>query len=297
MKRLLKWLGTIVVGIVGIIVLASVVLFVLSERRVNETFDDLPEVSLVVPSDSATIARGMHIATIRGCVDCHSADLGGKLFLDEPPIGRIYSSNLTSGRGGVGATYQIADWDHAIRHGVDPTGRPLWVMPSVEYSILSDEDVAAVIAYLRSLPPVDREKGTARLGPLGRTLLVLGKIPLLNAEKIDHRGPRPAAPPEGPTAEYGAYLAASCVGCHGSTFRGGPIPGMPPSFPHAANITPDPTAGIGSWTEGDFFHALREGRRPDGTSIKVEMPWALTARMTDDEIRAIWAYLRTVPVT
>ena len=95
-----------------------------------------------------------------------------------------------------------------------------------------------------------------------------------------------------PTARYGAYLAAGCTGCHGPGDSGGKIPGTPPDWKPAANITP---AGIGHYTEADFIRALREGRRPNGAPIDSLMPWRLTREMTDVELRALYAYLRTVP--
>jgi mono/diheme cytochrome c family protein len=96
------------------------------------------------------------------------------------------------------------------------------------------------------------------------------------------------------TPEYGHYLAITggCTGCHGSGLSGGAIPGVPPDFPKARNISP---TGIGSWSDEDFFRALREGKRPDGSTINPFMPWNDTKLMTDDEIRALLAYLRTVP--
>ena len=168
-------------------------------------------------------------------------------------------------------------------------------MPSQEYTTLSDEDIAAVIAYLTSLPAVDRVQPRSTVGPLGRALFLLGKVALLPAELVPHGVTSRTAPPAGPTAEYGGYLATSCTGCHGDGFSGGPVPGMPPSFPAARNITPDAATGIGTWSEADFMRALREGRRPDGSAIREEMPWRATAAMTDDEIRALYAFLRTVP--
>jgi hypothetical protein len=94
--------------------------------------------------------------------------------------------------------------------------------------------------------------------------------PLVPAEMIDHEGPRPTAPPPGVTVEYGAYLAVGCTGCHGEGFSGGPIPGISPDWPEAANITQDPETGIGGWTREDFYRAMREGRRPDGTELREE---------------------------
>lgn len=295
MKTALRWAARAIAGLAGLLLLASAAVYGASEYRFQRTYDDLPAASLLLAGDASTLARGRHLAVIRGCVDCHGADLGGKVFLDVPPVAVLHASNLTAGRGGVGATYSDADWDRAIRHGVGPDRKPLLVMPSNEFHVLSDADVAALIAYLKSLPPVDREPGENRVGPVGRVLFLAGQLPAVPAELIDHGAPRAAAPAPGATAEYGAYLATGCQGCHGPGFTGGRIPGTPPEFPPATNITPDAETGIGEWSEADFFRALREGKRPDGTALRTEMPWQLTREMTDDEIRALWLHLRSVP--
>jgi len=98
----------------------------------------------------------------------------------------------------------------------------------------------------------------------------------------------------GVTVEYGHYIAAiaGCKGCHGPGLSGGPIPGGPPEWKPAANITP---TGIGHYKETDFFLALREGKRPGGAPIDSLMPFRYTKDMTDDEIRALYMYLKTVP--
>jgi cytochrome c553 len=104
----------------------------------------------------------------------------------------------------------------------------------------------------------------------------------------------PAPVPAGATPEYGKYLArvSGCDGCHGRTLAGGPIEGGPPDAKPAANLTP---TGIGRYTEEDFFRALREGKRPDGSPIDPFMPVKYTKDMTDEEIRAVFAFLKTVP--
>jgi mono/diheme cytochrome c family protein len=240
-----------------------------------------------------TLAWGEHIAVTRGCIDCHGKDLGGGVFADAMPVFRLWGSNLTAG--GVGKTYSDADWVRAIRHGVGPDGRSLLLMPSYEYYLLSDGDLSSLIAYIQSLPAVDRDLGENQVGPLGRVLFASGKLPLLAAELIDHDAPRPVAPPRGATVEYGAYLAVGCTGCHGEGFSGGMIPGVPPEWPPAANITPDPESGLGSWTREDFFRAMREGKRPDGTDLRAEfMPWTNMAGFKDDELEALWMYLESV---
>jgi mono/diheme cytochrome c family protein len=169
-------------------------------------------------------------------------------------------------------------------------------MPSEFYNRLSDDDVAAIVAYIRSVPPVDREYPPSTLGPLGRALLVAGQLKgFMAAFDIDHAGPRDPTPPAGPSAEYGAYLAivGGCKACHGPTLSGGVIPGGPPVPTPPPNITPE---GLKAYDEAAFFRALREGKRPDGSAIDTTgMPIPMTKLMTDDETRALWVYLQSVP--
>ena len=295
MSRLLSWslgaLGALTVGVAGL----GAAAWGLTAHHAAARHD-VPAERLVVPADPATVARGRHVALTRACVDCHAADFGGKTVIDEPAIGRVSGANLTTGRGGRGGALDDAQWSRAVRHGVRGDGTSLLFMPSQEYKGLSDADVAAVAAYVRSLPPVDRELPPNRIGPVGRVLYMAGQIELFPGEIIDHRAARPAAPAAGRTAAYGRYLATSCTGCHGAGLSGGRTPGTPSDWPAAANLTPDAGTGIGRWTEADFVRALRTGRRPDGTTIDREhMPWPTFGQMSDDELGAIYLYLRTIP--
>jgi mono/diheme cytochrome c family protein len=294
MKNTVRYAGLAVLGLVALLVVAVTAVYGTSQYRMNRSYA-FTGGELVVPSDEATIERGHHLFVTRGCVDCHAHDLGGELIVDDPLAGRISGTNLTRGAGGVADRYTDAAWATAIRHGIRPDGKPLLFMPSYEYYPLSDEDVAALIAYIKSIDPVDRETPRHRVGPLGRALYLAGQMPLVSAEMIDHSAVRPPAPPEGATIEYGGYLATGCIGCHGPGYSGGRIPGTPPSFPIVTNITPDEETGIGRWTENDFFRALRDGVRPDGSELDPFMPVQNTRVMTDDEIRALWLYLQTVP--
>jgi mono/diheme cytochrome c family protein len=210
-------------------------------------------------------------------------------------MARLTASNLTGGRGGVAGGMTVADWVRAVRHGVGRGGRALLFMPSQEFNAVSDADLGALVSYLRSVAPVDRRPRANSVGPVGRMLYLSGKIPLVPAEVIDHAAPRKPAPVAGRTSEYGAYLAASCAGCHGAGLAGGRVPGTPSEWPAAANLTPH-ASGLAAWTEADFVRALRTGRRPDGRELKGEyMPWKNFAQFTDDELGAIWLYLRTLP--
>jgi mono/diheme cytochrome c family protein len=291
MRPVFRWTAIILGSLAGLAVLALAVVYGISEQHFRKTYDVQPP-ALAVRADAQTIARGKHIAMTRGCTDCHGDNLGGKVFMDDLPVARLFASNLTPGKGGVGKAYRDADWVRSIRHGVDPAGKPLLFMPSHEFNGFSDEDAGALVAYLKTVPPVDNSLPKNSVGPVGRVLYLTGQVPLVPAELIQHDTRPRSAPPVGPTAAYGKYLAAGCTGCHGEGFSGGKIPG-PPGIPEAANLTPHAT-GLAGWTEQDFFRALREGKRPNGAKVDDFMPWRTTARMTDVEIRALWAYLRTV---
>lgn len=294
MIRILRWTAIAVGGVVALAVVALTAIYGVSEYRMRSSYQ-VPAVALSLRDDSATIAEGKHLVTIRGCIDCHRENFAGGKFLDDPLIGTIYASNLTRGVNGAASFFTGEDWDRAIRHGVRPDGSPLLIMPAQEFQALSDEDVAAMVAYLKSLPPVDTKPETNSVGPLGRFLEMSGKAVLVPARRIDHAASRKAAPVPGPTQEYGAYLATSCTGCHGENLSGGSVPGMPPGTPVALNLTTDRATGLGNWSEADFVRALREGKKPDGSELKPPMPWKLTAQLTDDEMHALWLHLRSLP--
>jgi len=293
MKKLLRILAWTVGGVVAVIVVAGCALYLTTQRRIDKKYAVAGH-PLTLPTDSLALERGRRLATTIGkCTDCHTPDFGGGLFIDAPPVAKLYSANLTRGTGGVGGQLTDLDWERAIRHGVKPDGSALLFMPAQQATHMTDEDAAALIAYLKTLPPVDRENGKNSVGPIGRALFLKGELELVPAELIAHDAPHPTPVPMGATAAYGEYIAniGGCKGCHGATLSGGHIPGTPPDWKPAANLTPE---GIGHYKEEDFFRALREGKRPGGVPIDTLMPWQKTKDMTDDEIRAVWLYLKTV---
>lgn len=209
-------------------------------------------------------------------------------------MGRWGGRNLTRGQGSIGAQLTDEDWIRAVRHGVGRDGHKLVLMPSEAYNTLSPEDLGAIIAYAKQVAPVDRVMPPITFGPVARVLLAVGKIPLFMADQIDHEKPAQPAPMPGPNATYGGYLAhaGGCAGCHGPTFAGGKIAQGDPSWPPAANLTP---TGLQGYTEESFARTLRTGVRPSGVALNPVMPWKQAGQMTDDEIRAVWEYLRTLP--
>jgi mono/diheme cytochrome c family protein len=293
-RKFIKIPLVILGGLIGLLVLAAGAVYATTNYRLRRlhTVEVRP---IVVPGDAAAIARGKHIVTTRSCADCHGADFGGAKVVDDPAAGKLYGPNITTGHGGLPANYSDLDYVRAIRHGLAQDGRALIMMPSAEYTTLSDEDLAAIIAYLKTLPAVDRERGPVQPGPAIRALMAAGQIQL-SAEEIDHAAHRPASVTPSPTAEYGKYLAASCTGCHGPNLSGGKIPGTPPDWPATANLTPHASSRLPAWTEEQFLATLRTLQRPDGSAVHPLMPAAI-GQMTDEELKAIWAYLRTLPAT
>ena len=291
MKRILLRTGAVL--LLAVVVLVAFV-WIRSATALRQTWR-IEEPALTLPGDAAALARGRHLAVTRGCTDCHGADLGGNVIMEEPPIGRLAGPNLTRGKGGIVAGFTVNDWERAIRHGVKPDGRGILFMPTRDFASLTDADTADLIAWLVQQPPVDHEQAPSYVGPVGRALFAFGRLPLIPARLIDQHAPHAAALTAAPTAQYGSYLAKSCTGCHGEHFSGGAIPGVPPSFPKAANLTPDAVTGIGHWNKADFYRALRDGRRPDGSVLDPFMPVTALSQLSDTELDALWAYLRTLP--
>lgn len=294
MSRWLRRIGTAL----GVLVLVVAVLvgfaWVSSNKALARTYD-VAAAPITVMSDSLIVARGEHLVmAIAKCVDCHGPDLGGAVVADAQPMFYIAAPNLTLGVGGVLGKYTDAQLARVIRNGIKQDGRPVFLMPSDEYQIMTDEDVTAIIAYVRSVAPVNRTMRQVALGPLGRALLATGQLPLIAADRVDHARIHDERIVADSTVTYGTYLAhvGGCTGCHGAGLSGGPIPGMPPDAPPAANLTP---TGLGHYTDAQVETILRTGTRPDGTKLNEFMPYKATALMTPLEMSATIKYLRTVP--
>lgn len=294
MRRILKFVGVALAGAVSLIMITFII-FSLRVELIRNSTVDVSVQPIPIPTDEDSIAEGKRLVQMKGCWDCHDSDLGGRTFINEPPVGRYSGSNLTPGQGSVTTNYTDADWIRSIRYGIAPNGRPLIAMPSDEFQNLSNEDLGRMIAYLKTLAPVDRETVPISIGPLARVLFNLNQLPLLFPYlNVNMEASAVESVAVGATAEYGKYLATACTGCHGHGFSGGPIPGTPPSWPAAANITP--SGRIANWTFEDFKKVLTEGITPDGHQIDLlYMPWKATQAMTDVEIEALFLFLKQLP--
>ncbi len=255
--------------------------------------DPLAGVDLQKLALERAIANGQHLVQSRvGCSGCHDKDFGGGVIIDAPILGHWAAPNLTTGKGSVTLEYTASDWDHAVRHGLRRGGRSS-SMPAIEFVNLSDHELSDIVAYIRSMPPVDRDMGRVKFGPVFSFVMAFDSSALV-AFNVDHQKAHAVEPPAAaPTAEYGEHLVQVCRGCHGANLSGGKIQGDP-NMPIVANLTPHET-GLKDWTEEDFIRALREGKRKDGRQLSEYMPWKAYGQMGDAELKAIWAYLRTVP--
>lgn len=282
-----RWVAAVALGIVAVVLL--VVTGVLGRGMAKAYMPRSFAVQdIKAPTDADSIARGEHIAEST-CQACHSPNnelplSGGRnLALDAGlPLGDIYPPNLTPA--GEIATWSDGQVLRAIRQGTHASNRPL-AMPVTRLSNLSDEDALAVIAYLRSQPAVQSEAHKTRFSLLTIAFLGLG---MLNVDAHEITQPI-VAPPKGPTAEYGAYLVSfkDCRDCHGEKLDGHPAGPLPPG---------PPLYHIRGWTSDMFINTLRTGVNPSGQKLKSTMPWQTYGKMDDQELTAVWEYLKTIPM-
>jgi mono/diheme cytochrome c family protein len=288
-----KWIPRAAWGVLLLLFVAGIAVVMgleLSKHRMTRSIK-VPVVPVAAATDAAALERGRYLFLTRGCTDCHGNDGGGRTFVQEGAL-HIAGPNITPA--GVVSQYRPEDWVRTIRHGVAPAGRPLMVMPSEDYNRLTDADLAALVGYIRTLAPRPGGRAVVDLPLPARVAYGFGLIQDA-AEKIDH-----GRPPEQPVAaavdaKHGAYVANMCIGCHGEHLSGGKIPGGPPNWPAAANLTPGEGSAMARYPDAAAFVAmLRSGKRPDGTPIAV-MPFESLARMNDVDAKALHAYLKTVP--
>jgi mono/diheme cytochrome c family protein len=293
MKKLIKIVGgSLAVLAVGVGVTAVAAVF-LSERKMNRVVD-VPISSLDLASLNATMERGEYLFTTRGCSECHGDNGGGRLMIDDESTGfYVFTPNITRGGGGAAAAYSDTDWIALVRHGLKPSHVPVLIMPSEDYAQMADQDVASLVGYIRSLPPAPERKAEIRLPVLMKALYAFGAIRDA-AEKIDHQRPAPTQVPES-LHEQGKYVANTCTGCHGQGLTGGKVPGGPPSWPEAANLTGATDSAMARYASPEMFRQMmRTGKRPDGTTISV-MPFESLARMSDTELDAVYGFLKGLP--
>lgn len=289
-----RWLRVLGIGLGSLVLLAAAALatgILLAERKQQRRVDVAVQ-AVPYKSDAAALERGRYLYASRGCVDCHGANGAGRTFVDDGAL-TIAGPNITTGPGGVVGAYQPVDWVRAIRHGVDPKGRALMVMPSEDYNRFTDDDLAALVAHIRSLPPQTGSGAVVKLPLPVRALYGFGVVPDA-ASRIDHTLPPQQPVPEGVTLAHGQYVANMCIGCHREGLVGGKIPGGPPDWPPASRLAPGEGSVMGRYADADALIGMfRSGKRPDGTAVQV-MPFESLGQMSETDLRALHLYLKNL---
>jgi mono/diheme cytochrome c family protein len=245
-------------------------------------------------TDAAALARGKYLFNSRGCAECHGADGGGKVMFDSDGL-YVQTPDISSSPDSVVAHYSDLDWVNVIRHGVKPDNRPLFIMSSEDFARYTDADIAALIGYARSLPAVAGTPAGLKIPLEVRLQYVLG-IVRDAAEKIDHSLPPPQPAATDDLPGQGAYVANACTGCHNESLSGGPIAGAPSEWPPAANLTPGQGSVMPQYPSEDAFAAMfRTGKRPDGSPVSDVMPFGELREFSEDDVKALYAYLKTLP--
>lgn len=298
-NRFLKWIGVFLAGLLTLIPAALLVLALIGFTKLNAQYDN-PVANIQVTGNPAQIARGEKLAHM--CSDCHSPGnelpLSGSNFaakFDFPlPFGTLYAPNLTP-------SGNIKDWTdgeviRAIREGIHKSGRALLIMPAGTYRNMSDDDVQALVAYLRSQPGTGGPTPNNRFNLLGAIVMTLSDLRTAQLP-VDN-----VTAPQAGTPEYGKYLVNSigCRECHGDQLQGGAGNGFGP--------TPGPnlTQSVPQWSEEQFMTFFNTGTLPSGAKVPMLtlasgfsepiMPWPMVrAVTTDDELKAMYAYLHSLP--
>ncbi|AKF08239.1 c-type cytochrome [Sandaracinus amylolyticus] len=288
-------------SLLALVIVAGAALVVRASQPVSAPY---PEVS--ADRSEAGIARG-RVLFEGTCAQCHRAPgatrVAGAPLAEIPAfLGEFHSRNLTRHpTAGIGG-FEDREIARLLRYGVTRDGHAV-VMPTYGFS---DEDLAAVLGFLRSDDPVFEADATetppSRPSLVGRVLVRAG---LPDPATRPARGMR--APPRAPTAEYGRYLAHDvfdCAGCHTPGYdpdkasgddllRGGfELVGADGAAVRSPNLTAH-ASGLAAWTSADLGRALRDGLKPDGTAVRPPMP--LFRGLGDDEVEALFVYLRSVP--
>src|SRR5579871_3683062 len=302
-RRVAAWGFSILLTVLAILITVTIgwrpIVGAKSRPLTGRRFERTPE----------RLSRGKYLVQgVTGCFDCHSeapAELkpgeapaftalgSGRVVINEAGF-VVASSNITPDAETGAGTWTDDQLARAIREGIGHDGRTLFpIMPYLDYRNLSDEDLASVVVYLRSLAPV-------------HSVMPKPQIPF-PLSRIINAGPEPILAPVGSTAadrvSRGHYLAqvGGCIDCHtpedkmhhpiqGMELAGGKqIEGFPA---RSANLTPDPS-GISYYDESLFVTVMRTGH-VGARGINAPMPWWIFRNMSDDDLTSLYAYLRTV---
>lgn len=284
--RLVKWVGLVLSSLLTLACTLVLGVALVGFYKINFPLHRPALTDVRVAGTPDQIARGARFGVF--CALCHSPNanvplVGENFSQGGPPVGTLYAANLTPAG-------EIKDWSdgeiiRAIRDGVHKSGRALIIMPSEVFHNLSDVDVQAIVAYLRSQPATGPNTPTTKLNVIGALFIGAGLAPTSAQPPITQPI---VAPAEGASADYGQYLVAilGCRLCHGENLTGGKSGGPgPPAGPNLMVI-------LTKWRVENFIQTLRTGVDPYNHTLAEGMPWkAISAFASDTDLTAMYAYL------
>ena len=279
MRKFLRWLGYGLGAIALLLLLFALWAWFASSRVLGRVHEASPE-TLARPT-AAQLADAGRQARINGCISCHGDRLEGRMMFDGGAFGKVWAPNLTE-LASRASDQQLAQ---AIRQGIGHDGRALFVMPSPMYSRFSDQEVGALIAWIRAQPRHGPAVSPLQWGPIGRVVLALGKLPSAVDRMEEFRIRQPYD--TGAEHQAGRRIAANvCSECHGPDLSGGePAPGQ---FAPGLSI-------VGAYDPAQFTRLLRTGVPPGGRELGLMREIAVndTSHLTDAEIASLYSYLRS----
>jgi cytochrome c553 len=278
MAKLFRWLGFGVAAILGLLLIAAASIWLISWYKLSAAPVARPE-HLAQPTP-AQIANAPRMAWTLGCFSCHGEGLRGNKMFDRPMIGTIWAPNLTR----VASHATDEQLARAIRQGISDEGTPLIVMPSEAYQHLSDQEVAALIAMIRTLPRNVSTTPANSYGPIGRLGIATGKFKTAPELVAEYAAQEPI--PVGAQYERRRRLAMlNCSGCHGPSLEG--------KEAEPGETSPNLTIA-GAYDLPQFTKLLRTGVPPGGQKLNMMGPTARTdlSHLTDPEIEQLYDYLQ-----
>lgn len=281
MKKFLKWTGFVVAGLAGVVLLGIAWIYFASERELSRQFVANDKVELIIPTDLVSVAEGERIAQLSGCQHCHGEKLAGALVEDIPNLIRLVASNASVRL----PEYSDAELVTMLRKGVKRDGTSVLFMPSEMFRHLSDQDLARLIAWLRTMPATAegvQEETEVRL--LGRMLLAKGDFKTA-AQAIETLPAADSSFDVNDPVSHGRHLTMSfCSECHGQKLEG------------FAPINAPALSVAKGYSLEQFGTLMHDGKALGDRETKLMSPTSRVrfSKFTPDEVAAVHAFLRTL---
>jgi len=275
-KKFLKWLGYAVLGLIAVLIVAVVYMNYAFDRAMARQYLVAETLSVSLPTDPNEIAEGKRLAQLTGCIACHGENLEGGLVVDIPGAARFIAPNISK----LLPNYSDAQLVGLMRRGVKLDGTGAWLMPSQMFQHLHDDDLARIVAWLRTVPPREGTTEHTKVHMMGRTIVALGGFKSAAQQIEEQTGPGID------TSGRGAYLVMNlCSECHGQDLKGEEAAEAPSLIV------------VKGYSAKDFTRLMYTGAGLGDRTFELMTPTAKArfSHLTTDEIEAIYSFLQSRP--